>query len=73
MKPIKINIPDPSRAAGQIVIDAIREAGIDPARAATVPMIRELVGKWGRDEITRDQFISLLRKLLLLNPSLKAR
>lgn len=75
MNPIRINIPDEPKTlvaqAGQIVIDAIREAGMDDEKAINVPMVRTLVGMWGRGEKTRDEFIKSLRNLLILNPSLK--
>lgn len=77
MNPLRINIPDVPRplirAAGQIVVDAIHEAGMDEAKAAEVPMVRYLVGSWGRGEHTRDEFIRLLKKLVMLNPNLKLR
>jgi hypothetical protein len=69
----RISIPprDIPRQAGKIVLDALREAGIDPRKAYNVPMIRALVQAWGRSEIGREEFISSCRKILILNSSIR--
>lgn len=72
----RISIPDAqptvTRQAGQLVIDAIREVGMDPLKAATHPMVTQMVGMWGRGEWTRGQFVHALGNMLILNPTLKA-
>jgi hypothetical protein len=77
MTPIRIDIPDApvtpvARAAGQLVIDALREAGIDPRKAAGVPMVVQMAGMWARGEWTRDQFVRAARNVGILNPALCA-
>lgn len=56
---------------GKIIVDALREAGIDPMKAASNQMICSLVGSWGRAEMTRDEFLHCCRNMAILNPSLK--
>lgn len=77
MNPIRINIPnrvplDTVAAAGSIVLDALREAGIEPrSRAAqSNPMLAALLSEWGRGVMTRDRFIHACKNLLVLNPAL---
>lgn len=72
----RIDIPnakpaDVTQEAGAIVIEALREAGVSPARAYRNRMVLEILGCWGRGEWTRDQFVSGCRKLAILNPALK--
>lgn len=74
---IRIDIPsaapDPATVrsrAGQIVIDALREAGIDERKAIRNPMICTIVEAWGRNEIDRADVVSMCRKVLILNPGL---
>jgi ribonuclease PH len=77
MTPVRINIPSAERqtvqAAGQLVIDALEEAGInsDSPIAMTNQMVGDCLGMWGRGEWTREQFIKAMRNLAILNPSLK--
>jgi hypothetical protein len=79
MEPHRINIPSRTSihsstvlAAGQIVVDALREAGINPRSKAAQSnaMLYALVGAWGRAEMTRERFIHACKNLLILNPTL---
>ena len=72
---IRIDIPDAKPAtihqrAGQICIDAIKEAGLDPLKVAGNAMGIAIIQAWGRGEFSRDDVIHSLRNLLILNPSL---
>jgi hypothetical protein len=71
-----INIPDNAAkiraAAGQLVIDALREAGIDPIKAVHNPLCVALVHEWGHSLMTRETFIHSCRNLLIMNPALAA-
>jgi hypothetical protein len=77
--PIRIEIPpapppppSPAQRAAAVTIAAIREAGIDPRKAADVPMIRQLVAEWLHGRQSRATFIDCCRKVAILNPSLLA-
>lgn len=77
-EPVRISIPDRPQGnveqqAGQIVLDALREAGMNPLKLMVIthPMVRALVGAWGRGECTRAQFVNGCRNLTILNPALK--
>lgn len=74
-EPIRIDIPDAKpvdvgRQAGQIVIDAIEEAGLDPLKSAKSDVVRDVIRAWGRGEYSRADVIHVLRMMLILNPSL---
>ncbi len=73
-EPIRIHIPDRDvrQEAGQIVVDALREAGLNPSnrRVQSHPMVRSLLAAWGRGESTREQFVNGCRNLLVLDPRL---
>jgi hypothetical protein len=76
MEPVRIDIPAArplpiDRQAGQIVLDALAEAGLHPLRAAGNPMVRALLGSWGRGESTRAEFVNGCRNMGILNPKLK--
>jgi hypothetical protein len=62
-----------SNQAGQIIMDAIREAGVCPRRAMGVSIIRELVTEWGTKPPTaqaRNDFIRSVRNVAILNPTI---
>lgn len=59
------------RAAADVVAGALREAGLDPARAAGNPMIRALVAAWSRSEIGRMRFVESCRKVGMMNAKMK--
>lgn len=59
-----------SRQAGQIVIDALREARVDERRAINNRAIVAIVAAWGRGEVDRAGVVSMCRKVLILNPKL---
>jgi hypothetical protein len=70
-----LNIPprDPKevqRAAGRIVVDALRANGIDPRKAVDNPMCQSLAVEWSRGRMTRVEFDHACRNLLILNPKL---
>lgn len=58
------------RKAGQIVVEALREAGLEPRAAYQNPMMQQLVLAWGHGEMTRETFLRACRNMLILNPSL---
>lgn len=71
----RINIPDAkpptiAQQAGQLAIDAIREAGMDPRKAAEHPMVCQMLQMWCRGEWTRAQVVHALGNMLILNPGL---
>lgn len=77
MEPLRIDIPSakpPSvaLAAADILIDAIREAGVDPRKAYGVPIIHDMAVMWRDGEMTRAEFVSGCRKFAILNPAAKA-
>lgn len=67
---IDIDAQSTRRKAGQIVIDALRECGIDPMKAARNLMMQQLVMTWGRGEMARETFLRACRNMKILNPSL---
>lgn len=70
--PVAVTVPSLEQQAGQIVIDALTEAGMNP-RNPSVPqnlMVRELVAAWGRGALTRAHFVKACKNLLILNPKL---
>lgn len=77
MEPIRISIPDLKpdetavrRAAGQLAIDALREAGMDPVKAVTFPLAVALLQSWARGESSRAATINGLRNCVIMRPSL---
>jgi hypothetical protein len=76
MERIRIDIPSakvPPAAypAADIAIAALREAGLDPWKAAAVPMVRQLAGAWVRGEMDRAGFVKACRNVGILNPSIQ--
>jgi hypothetical protein len=72
---IRIDIPDQKTSdvayqAGGIVLDAVREAGLDPVKSAGNPVVRQIIGLWGRGEWKRDQVVKAFRNLAILNPGI---
>jgi len=73
MNRITIDIPNaPYQAAGQIIVDALRESGMNPnnPEVQSNPMVGECLGVWGRGEWTREEFVKAMRNLTILNPGL---
>jgi hypothetical protein len=73
----RIDIPsakpaDPALAAADIIIAAIRDAGICPHKAAENRMLREMSQRWVRGELgwSRADFVRACRNVLVLNPGL---
>lgn len=66
-----LSIPTRRQAAADVVAEALREAGLDPGRAAGNPMIRAMVAAWSRPEIGRMQFVESCRKLGMMNAKMK--
>lgn len=62
--------PNLANAAAQIVMDALREFGVDPAKAIFNEMIRECSQAWARGEMTREEFKRCCENMLIFNPSL---
>jgi hypothetical protein len=55
-------IPQPvEEQAGQIVVDAMREAGIDPGREERTPEVTRLWQEWVAGVRTRAEFIAACR------------
>lgn len=68
----RMPIPDAKGQAADIVIDAIRRHGIDPWKAAYVPIFRDAARLWTRGELTDHQFGRLCENMAILFPNLKA-
>lgn len=52
-----------------LVMNMMRQCGIDPAKAIHNPMMRELTLKYGRDN-DGASFMHCCRNMLILNPAL---
>lgn len=67
LPPIAIDVKTVEQTAGQIVIDALVESGLNPRTAHNTPMVRSLVGMWGKNEIDRAKFVELCKKVAMFN------
>lgn len=52
-----------NEAAAEIVMDAIREAGLDPRKVGNDAGVRLAYQKWIDGEIDRSQFVESIRNL----------
>lgn len=55
----------------QRVINALRSAGLDPAVAAQIPIVRIMAGELAAGRLTLPVFIQNVQKLAILHPKLR--
>lgn len=72
-----VNIPSREihsyhRDAGEW-IKILREAGIDPRKAADVPLVISLMRSWHLQETTRGKALHVLGNVLIMNPGLASK
>lgn len=71
MNVTRINIPSrPATAAADIVIATIQGHGMDARKAASNPMMRQIVLSWTRGEMDDAAFARSCANMLILNPTL---
>lgn len=56
--------------AADIVIAALRECGLDPVKAALVPVVGDVCREWAQGRITDEEFKRSCATILVLNPGL---
>ncbi len=54
-----------------VVIASLRYFGIDPTKAASNPLMRQLVVQWSKGEINNTEFERSCKNMLIFNPTLK--
>lgn len=72
MNPIRLDIPslNPANEAARIVMDRLKEHGIDVKKAVLNPLMRDACIFWSRGEMGDDEFDRICTNMKVLCPAL---